>query len=113
MHANVVPAIPASLEFTDAEKPHVPDDARERPRLAPDIAVDILSPGDSRKTLAEKIALYLRHGARVVIALDPDARTITQHMAGLVTKSEARGSIEVLEHPGLTLDADDLFANRS
>ncbi|MFY9780881.1 MAG: Uma2 family endonuclease [Candidatus Baltobacteraceae bacterium] len=183
MPANVVPVIPPSLEFTDAQKPYVesiggrrepkvsprrrhallqwrmaaqldqwargrgevgtewrfylleskgrssslvpdvayvsferlprelPEDARERPRLAPDIAVEILSPGDSRTTLAEKIALYLRHGARVVIVLDPIARTLTQHAADGVTTAEARGSIAIREHAGLVLDADDLFAN--
>jgi Uma2 family endonuclease len=89
----------------------LPDDARERPRLAPDIAVEILSPGDSRRTLAKKIALYLEHGSRVVIVVDPRARTFAQHTADGVTTVEARGSIEVYEFPGLVLDADDLFAN--
>jgi Uma2 family endonuclease len=89
----------------------LPDDARERPRLAPDIAVEILSPRDSRRRLAEKIALYLRHGSRVVLTIDPDARTLTQHTAEGVATVEARGSIEIQEHAGLTIDADDLFAN--
>ena len=91
--------------------PELSEDARERPRLAPDIAIEILSPGDSRKTLAEKIALYLRHGARVAIAIDPDARTVSQHTAAGATTVEARGSIEVSGVVGLFLDADDLFAN--
>jgi Uma2 family endonuclease len=86
------------------------EDARERPRLAPDIACEVLSPGDSRTMLAEKIALYLRHGARVVLAIDPDARTVTQHTAAGVTDGEARGQIAVSGHAGLILDTDDLFA---
>jgi Uma2 family endonuclease len=88
----------------------LPEDARERPRLAPDIAVEIVSPGDSRKTFAEKIALYLRHGARVVVVVDPRARTIAQHTPDGVVTAPAAGNIDVREHAGLILDAGDLFA---
>jgi Uma2 family endonuclease len=87
----------------------LPDDARERPRLAPDIVVEIVSPGDSCKILEEKITLYLQHGARVVVALDPKSRRLSQHTVRGVINSEARGIVEVCEHPGLFLDLDDLF----
>jgi Uma2 family endonuclease len=59
----------------------LPKDARERPRIAPDIAVEIWSPGDRKKTWEKKIALYLEHGARVVIAMYPEKRVIEFHRA--------------------------------
>ncbi len=73
----------------------LPDDARERPRVAPDVAVEILSPDDSRRSLDEKIALYFAHGGLTVIVADPLARTIAYH-----------GD----EPAGLALDRDELFA---
>ena len=57
----------------------LPEDARERPRLAPDIAVEIMSPSDSRSVLMRKIELYLAHGSRVVLIVDPVNRTVTLH----------------------------------
>jgi len=73
----------------------LPDDARERPRIAPDVAVEILSPGDSRRLLDEKIALYFAHGGLTVIVADPLARTIALHGA---------------DPAGLALDRGELFA---
>ena len=85
------------------------EDARERPRIAPDIAVEIFSPGDRRKTLAQKIELYLRHGASIVIVIDPRPRTIAMHQTEGTTEIEARGSLAVPGYDDLFLDCDDLF----
>jgi Uma2 family endonuclease len=85
------------------------EDARERPRIAPDIAVEIFSPGDRRKTLEQKIDLYLRHGATVVIVIDPQQRTIVMHQQTGKSVFEARGTLAVPGYDDLTLDCDDLF----
>ena len=52
------------------------EDERERPRIAPDIAFEILSPRESRRRISEKTELYLRHGARLVAVLDPKTRLL-------------------------------------
>ena len=102
--------VPDVSYFSFARLPReLDDDARERPRIAPDIAVEVMSPGDRARTLAEKIALYLRHGATVAIVLDPDRRTIALHRHGTSLKVEAHGLIPVQPYPDLTLDGDALF----
>jgi len=87
------------------------DDVRERPRIAPDIAVEVLSPGDRRRTLAQKVELYLRHGALVVIVLDPIQRTIVFHRYEGSISFEARGLVQVQPYDDLVLDFDEIFRN--
>ena len=55
------------------------------PPIAPDIAVEILSPSDRRRDADEKIALYLKHGASLVLEVDPDRYTIVAHARDSVT----------------------------
>lgn len=85
------------------------DDERERPRIAPDVAVEIFSPGDRRKTLAQKIALYLAHGAALVVVVDPCPRTVVLHDATGSKLLDARGTIVASLPLGLELDCAALF----
>jgi Uma2 family endonuclease len=87
----------------------LPRDARERPRSAPDIAIEIWSPGDREKTWDEKIAIYLAHGARVVIAVHPEERMIAFHHVGGSETFPAAGKLPVPGYDDLVLDADALF----
>jgi Uma2 family endonuclease len=87
----------------------LPTDARERPRIAPDIAVEILSPGDSRTTLEKKIRLYLMHGSRVVIVADPDVRMLALHLPEGTPVHATHGVLGVAPYDDLILDIDALF----
>jgi len=86
----------------------LPEDERERPRIAPDIAVEVFSPGDRRRLLAQKIELYLRHGSTVVIVVDPQQRTIAFHRRNGTTTIPARGPVTVDPYD-LVLDFDEIF----
>jgi Uma2 family endonuclease len=44
---------------------------------APDLAVEVISPGDSYTEVEEKVEEYLQAGARAVWVVDPRRRTIT------------------------------------
>jgi Uma2 family endonuclease len=82
----------------------------EIPRLSPDVAVEILSPGDRRPDLDDKIETYLAAGSRLVIIVDPQTRTIELH-DGLAVATVRAG--EVLAHPvlpGFALPVAELFA---
>jgi Uma2 family endonuclease len=89
--------------------PDLPKDEWQRPRIAPDIALEIISPGDREKSLAEKIRLYLAYGSRVVILVDPKKRTIAFHHADEQSAFPAQGKLAVPGYPDLILDADALF----
>ncbi len=47
------------------------------PRLAPDLAVEILSPSDRMTDALTKIAMYLEAGVRLVWLVDPLEQTVT------------------------------------
>lgn len=49
---------------------------------APDLAVEVLSPGNASAGVAAKIRDYLTAGAKAVWVVDPSSRTLTVHRPG-------------------------------
>jgi Uma2 family endonuclease len=49
---------------------------------APDLAVEVISPSNSRRTVIEKTRDYLAAGARMVWTVDPERATVTVHAPG-------------------------------
>jgi Uma2 family endonuclease len=83
--------------------------ASEAPSRAPDIAVEILSPHDSRRELNWKVGAYLAAGTRVVFVLDPRKRTVIAHSRDGVTTF---GPGDVVTHPsmpGFAYPIDEMF----
>src|ERR1700681_3744776 len=60
-------------------------DDPQRPRIAPDIAVEIVSPGDRPTRIARKVETYLEYGSTVVLVLYPERRQAVIH------RSDRRG----------------------
>ncbi|MBV8859233.1 MAG: Uma2 family endonuclease [Acidobacteria bacterium] len=80
--------------------------------FAPDLAVEVLSPGNTRREMEEKIALYFAAGSRAVWVFDPKKRTAAVYTSPSEVRAFAEGETfdggEVL--PGFTLDLAKLFA---
>ena len=72
-------------------------DARGFYRGAPDLAIEVLSPDDRPSDVRSKVEDYLAAGTPMVVIVDPGARAVTVHRAGVAA--------EVLEEAG-TLDLD-------
>jgi Uma2 family endonuclease len=85
------------------------DEEYEKPKLAPDVAVEVRSPDDKPKRLAHKIATMLANGSRVVLDVDAKQRVIVAHAPdGVRTYREG----EIFEHPtlpGFTFDVAAYF----
>jgi len=47
------------------------------PRLAPDLAVEVLSPDDSAPYVLDKVGEYLQSGVKLIWVIDPEARSAT------------------------------------
>ncbi len=85
---------------------------REQPTIAPDIAVEIFSPDDSRKRLREKIALFFAFGSRAIVVVDPAEETLVVHDAPHANTTFARGAVPIVAaYPDLAIDLDALFRN--
>jgi Uma2 family endonuclease len=83
--------------------------ASEAPPRAPEIAVEILSAGESERHLTWKIGAYLAAGTRVVFVVDPPRRTVVAHARGGV---ERFGPGDVVRHatmPAFAYAVDVMF----
>ena len=74
-------------------------EAAEIPALAPDVAVEILSPGDRTIDVAgENLRVYLAAGTSLVVVVDPKTRTVNLHdHSGRARLTEE----DLPEHPAL------------
>ena len=82
-------------------------------RFAPDIAIEILSPGQNAGRLLEKLLFYMDNGVKMAIVIDPDSDLATVYEPG----QEPRG-IHVPDTidlsaviPGASIDLGKLFAS--
>lgn len=66
--------------------------------FAPTVAIEVLSPGDDERDTADKTAVYLAGGTKLVIVVDPASRSVMldDGRARIVLDSDA-----TLRHPAL------------
>jgi Uma2 family endonuclease len=77
----------------------------------PDLAIEIKSPDDSLKEMAEKAAYYLANGSRVVWLVYPEQRLVevlTSDDRQLLTETDTLDGGSVL--PGFQMAVRDIFA---
>jgi Uma2 family endonuclease len=67
---------------------------------APDIAVEVVSPGDTQREVADKVAAWLEHGTHLVWVLRSRQKTVTVHRLD--------GTVQVLGENDL-LDGEDVL----
>jgi Uma2 family endonuclease len=81
------------------------------PELAPDLAVEILSKGNTAREIAIKLGEYFRSGVRLVWIVDPRKRTVRVHTAPdrftLLTEADTLDGGDVL--PGFRLVIREWF----
>ena len=78
---------------------------------APDLAVEVLSPGDSWREARDKAATWLDAGARAVWLVDPRSRTIERYQPGRAV--QLLSALDVVEEedvlPGFRLALAEVF----
>ena len=79
---------------------------------APDLAVEVLSPGDTQAEIRERVADFLAAGTARVWVLDPASRTATVHWPDGTARHVAEGGWLDGEDllPGLRIELAPLFA---
>jgi len=84
-------------------------DEAECPTIAPDIAIEILSPNDRAGHVRQKVELYRFYGTRCVVLVDPQTRsaTIYDSRANTGRTVDAPGSVHIVDD--LTIDLGALF----
>ena len=88
----------------------VPKDAV--PRLAPDLAVEIISRGNTKAEMTRKRSEYFKAGVRIVWEVDQRSRTVTVYTSP--NRHKVLNEDQVLDGgtvlPGFSLKLKDLFA---
>ena len=81
---------------------------------APDLAVEVISPGNTRREIEEKIEEYLAAGVQLVWIITPKRRTVTVHRANIepvtLTESDTLDGKEIL--PGFKYEIAKLFTRK-
>ena len=103
--------VPDVAYFSFERMPPEAGELREKPTIAPDIAVEVLSPDDRRRLLDEKITIYLTSGCRLLIVADPRARAVEMHESLGVTVFRDPDTAICGRYPDLRIDLASLFAN--
>jgi Uma2 family endonuclease len=79
---------------------------------APDLAVEVMSPGDSVRKTDEKARTWLSFGARMVWTVNPGKRTISVYRPGedvsVLTEADALDGQTVV--PGFRCDVKEIFS---
>jgi Uma2 family endonuclease len=107
----------------EATRPLVPDvaflsydslsyeqhDAAQIPYMAPDVAVEVLSPNDQRPDVDERIRVYLAAGSELVLLVDPATRTFVAHDAHGVRSLSADQTFTHGMLPGFAIRVGSVF----
>ena len=79
---------------------------------APDLAVEVLSPGNTKREMAEKVEDYFAAGARLVWIVNPKPKTITVYRSlvdtTVLTETDTLDGGEVV--PGFQIPVTEIFA---
>ena len=99
------------IAFTLAERLPPGGPAASYAEVVPDLVVEIVSPNDRPGEVAEKTAMWLSFGVRLVWLVRPDSRTIEVHRAGgqmeTLGEGDALDGLDVL--PGFSCDLTAVF----
>ncbi|HEY2586355.1 MAG TPA: Uma2 family endonuclease [Tepidisphaeraceae bacterium] len=95
-------------------KARMPQSLDPVPSLAPDLAIEVLSEGNTDEEMRQKLAEYFQSGTRLAWIVDPGLRTVAVYITpdgppSIIPESGQLDGGDVL--PGLTLRVADMFLN--
>lgn len=103
------PLVPDVAYISNERLRTLSDEELQTPPLAPDLAVEILSPGDRRVDVDDKIGTFLQAGSSLVIVVDPVKRVVELHDRHGVTCVGETGSIAHDTLQGFHYSVRELF----
>ena len=89
----------------------IPEETTGFPNLAPDLVVEVKSPGNSYPEMLRKAEIWLSFGARQVWMADPEHTTVTRYVPGaepvVLGEDDTIDGVDLL--PGFTAPVWSLF----
>ena len=100
------------VAYVRSERVPSPEQYAKFGPAAPDLAVEVVSPSQSRSFVEEKVAIYLSTGTHLVWMVHPQRRTVTVYSRDekprVLTENDILDGGDVL--PGFTLPVAEIFA---
>jgi Uma2 family endonuclease len=107
----------------EATRPLVPDvaflsfdslsyeqhEAAQIPQMAPDVAIEIISPNDQRRDVDEKTRVYLAAGTKLVLLVDPATKEFVAHDVGQTRTFSATQTFKHVALPGFAVQVASVF----
>ena len=101
------------IAFTSAERLPIDADIDGYPEVVPDLVVEVVSPNDQPREVADKAAMWLSYGVRLVWVVRPENRTIEVHRSAAdvrtLGESDALDGLDVL--PGFSCPVSAVFGS--
>ena len=85
------------------------DEAAQIPRMAPDVAIEIISPNDQRRDVDEKTRVYLAAGTKLVLLADPATKAFVAHDVGQTRTFSATQTFKRVALPGFAVPVASVF----
>jgi len=103
------------VAFVRAERLAPEDEQTGFLRLIPDLVLEVVSPYDTRREVADKLALYLAVGVAVILVADSVSMTIVVHRPGEASVTLTEEDLFAAEGlvPGFTVRVRDILRPRS
>lgn len=103
------PLVPDVAYLSYDRVPYEAANDADIPRVAPDVVVEVISPGDAQRDIDEKVRVYLTAGSSVVFLVDTDKQTVTS--CDLNGRSVTRDSATLVHQalPGFAMPINVLF----
>lgn len=100
------------VAFVRSDRVPSPEQYAKFGPTAPDLAVEVVSPSQSRRYIEEMVAIYLEAGTRLVWVADPRRQTVTVYAPDdeprMLSVGEVVDGGDVL--PGFTVQVAEIFA---
>jgi Uma2 family endonuclease len=100
------------IAFVSAERIEAAGRVQGYGEGAPDLAVEVLSPGNTKREMAEKVEEYFAAGARLVWVVNPKSKTVTVYRSltdvDMLTEKDMLEGGEVV--PGFQIPVAEIFA---
>ena len=101
--------VPDIAFVTRARLAGLSEDERQKPPFAPDIAIEIRSPKDHERNIRRKTELYLAHGAKLVLDVDPTNRTVRLNDGASEVGLKPGDTLEHPDFPSLRIPVSEIF----
>jgi Uma2 family endonuclease len=76
----------------------------------PDLAIEVVSPGDDAGEVDDKVQLYLRYGVHMVVVVYPSSKSVVVHRPDRMYRLTAEETLDFGDVlPGFTLRVSEIF----